>query len=188
MNPSAHSTGKTTDGSPAPWHRHPIVWLMIAIPASAVVMGVVIVTLAVTSEGSVVRDDYYQAGRAINVDLQGSRQAAELGVVAEFHGSPDTGWMLRVQQHERFEARPAERVNVLLAHPASASRDLEFDLPASGHGVWRGEIAAVEGRWLLTIKPSDGGWLMRGEVDLQHHDAGMIEVRAAPLGPRGEAP
>ena len=180
--------GSSADETPQAWYRHPIVWLIIAIPSSAVVMGVVIVTLAVNSPGSVVRDDYYQAGRTINVDLRGTRQAAELGVVATFHGSPDTGWMLEVSQGGSALAPHSAAVDVLLAHPTLGALDLEYSLRASSYGNWRGEIAPIAGRWLVTVTPRDGPWLLRGDVHLEDSADGSITVAAMPLGTRETTP
>lgn len=43
-----------------------MVWLVLAIPASAVVVGAIMLVLAITSNDGLVADDYYARGRAIN--------------------------------------------------------------------------------------------------------------------------
>jgi len=42
------------------WKREPLVWMLIAIPLSAVIMGVVMITLAIQSFSGLVVDDYYK--------------------------------------------------------------------------------------------------------------------------------
>lgn len=163
----------------APWYRHPIVWLIIAIPASAVVMGVVIVTLAINVPESVVRDDYYQAGRAINIDLRGTHRAAELGVTATLLGSPEDGWLLEVRQNQ---GRPADSpLEVLFAHPTQAGKDVEFSLPRTSSG-WSGMIEPMGGRHVLNIRSSEDHWLLREEVRLEAAADDSIKVRARPWG------
>lgn len=163
----------------APWYRHPIVWLIIAIPAAAVVMGIVIVTLAIRVPESVVRDDYYQAGRAINIDLKGTHRAAELGVTATLLGSPEDGWLLEVQQrHER----PADTsLEVLFAHPTVAGKDVEFSLPRRAQG-WSGLIEPLGGRHILSIRSTEDNWLLREEIRLETVENDSIEVQAEPWG------
>ena len=53
-----------------PWYREPWVWLMIALPASAVVGGIITIYLAVSTSDGLVVDDYYKRGKAINLDLR----------------------------------------------------------------------------------------------------------------------
>ena len=163
----------------APWYRHPIVWLIIAIPAAAVIMGIVIVTLAIRVPESVVRDDYYQAGRAINLDLKGTHRAAELGVAATLLGSPEDGWLLEVQQRQ---GRPNDRpLEVLFAHPTQADKDVAFSLPRTTQG-WSGLIEPIGGRHILSIRSTEDNWLLREEIRLETVDNDSIEVQAEPWG------
>ena len=64
------------------WMREPLVWLLIAIPSSAVIMGVVMITLALQSWSGLVVDDYYRKGKQINRVLARDRLAYELGLAA----------------------------------------------------------------------------------------------------------
>jgi len=72
-----------------PWHSYPLVWMMIAIPFSAVIMGVVMIWLAVDTDDGLVADDYYKQGLEINRVLSRDKKAAELGLSAiiEFDNS-----------------------------------------------------------------------------------------------------
>jgi hypothetical protein len=69
---------------PKNWKQEPLVWLLIAIPFSAVVMGVVMITLAIQSYSGLVVDDYYKKGKQINRVLARDRFAHELGLAARF--------------------------------------------------------------------------------------------------------
>jgi len=51
------------------WKKEPFVWMIIAIPSSAIIMGVVIITLAIQSWSGLVVDDYYRKGKQINLVL-----------------------------------------------------------------------------------------------------------------------
>ena len=55
MGPSQHSN----DSWPKrPWHKEPYVWMLLAIPGSAVAMGVVLLNLATSTYDGLVSDDY----------------------------------------------------------------------------------------------------------------------------------
>ena len=49
-----------------PWYRVPFVWLLISVPATSVVLGAIMITLAVLTDDGLVIDDYYQHGKHIN--------------------------------------------------------------------------------------------------------------------------
>ena len=55
--------------STRPWFREPWVWLLIALPASAVLGGMVTIWIAVDSDDGLVVDDYYKRGLEINKKL-----------------------------------------------------------------------------------------------------------------------
>ena len=46
-----------------PWQREPMVWMLIAIPASSVLVGMVMLWLAIASYDGLVVDDYHQQGK-----------------------------------------------------------------------------------------------------------------------------
>ncbi len=156
-----------------------MVWLIIAIPGSAVIVGAVMLTLAIVTPESVVREDYYQAGRAINIDLRETDTAADLGVTATFYGDEETGWLLEVHT-QRPPPDSGRSLDVLLAHPTLAARDLEAELHPDGSGAWIGTLEPLQGRHMLSIRPQGGGWLLRREVDLDLSGTRPIEVTALP--------
>ena len=65
-----------------PWHSYPLVWMMIAIPFSAVIMGVVMISLAINTDDGLVADDYYKQGLAINDVITLDKKASELNLSA----------------------------------------------------------------------------------------------------------
>ena len=73
-----------TQSTPGNWKREPLVWMLIAIPLSAVIMGVVMITLAIQSYSGLVVDDYYKKGKQINRVLARDKFAYELGLAAGF--------------------------------------------------------------------------------------------------------
>ena len=68
------------------WKREPMVWMLIAIPLAAVIMGVVMITLASQTFSGLVVDDYYKKGKQINRVLARDRLAQMARVVRDGRG------------------------------------------------------------------------------------------------------
>ncbi len=66
-----------------PWYRQPLVWMIIAIPLSAVIAGIYTFRLAVISDDGLVVDDYYRKGKEINLDLSRDKAALAHGLNAD---------------------------------------------------------------------------------------------------------
>jgi len=65
-----------------PWYSYPLVWMMVLIPFSAVIMGVVMIWLAIDTDDGLVADDYYKQGMEINRVIERDKKAAELELSA----------------------------------------------------------------------------------------------------------
>ncbi len=103
------------------WRQEPLVWLLIGIPLSAVIMGIIILTLAIQSWSGLVVDDYYRKGKQINRVLARDQLAYELGLAAD----------LRVLESGRIEIRfdpgvsviPGEHLELKLVHATRPGLD-----------------------------------------------------------------
>jgi len=73
---------EASSSSPRPWFREPWVWLIIALPASAVFGGIITIWIAVESDDGLVQDDYYKYGMEINKTLDRDKAAVQYELVA----------------------------------------------------------------------------------------------------------
>ncbi len=48
------------------WYRLPIMWLVIAIPLAAVIVGSILLTISIQTFDGLVEDDYYKKGKEID--------------------------------------------------------------------------------------------------------------------------
>ena len=78
MDPSQNNPSSATEKKP--WYRQPLVWLVIAFPAIAVVGGISLLILSINIDTGVVVDDYYKKGKEINMVLTRDKKAIELGI------------------------------------------------------------------------------------------------------------
>lgn len=149
----------------APWYRQFWPWFLIAIPAISVVGGVSVVVVAVRNADSVVADDWYKRGLAINVDLERERLAADLGISAAL--SVDGGGR-GVQVGLQGGATDGERALTLeLHHPTHAERDVVLGLVRGPDGAFHGTAPTdVRGRWHASLAPDNGAWRLAGTFSL----------------------
>jgi hypothetical protein len=58
-----------------PWYKQFWPWFLIIVPLTSMILSFTMLHLAFNGEDSLVQDDYYNQGRAINLDLHKIEQA-----------------------------------------------------------------------------------------------------------------
>jgi hypothetical protein len=141
-----------------PWYKYGFVWLMIGLPASAVIAGITTVFIATHEPDSMVVDDYYKDGLAINTVIEKDRRAIEmeLGARLEFGNS---GVRLYMQSPEPIAEGP---LTLKLIHPTRAEQDQQLVLVPFGDNYYEASglesLAAVT--WEVQIADNQGQWRM----------------------------
>ena len=144
-----------------PWYREPLVWLLIAPPAAAVLGGIATIYLAIATQDGLVVDDYYQQGKAINQVLQRDQAARAHGLRATLR--LDAG---------RAELRlvagaGAPELTLMLLHATRAAHDIRLTLDRAADGVYRAPLPALApGRWHAQLEGGD--WRLTGSTTLPH--------------------
>lgn len=158
------------------WYRHPLVWLVILLPASSVIGGVALLTIAVRNADDTVVDDWYREGRTINRTMADEEQARRFGVRAtlDFHALPS------VQLESRVPLPWPEQLTLKLRHPTIAARDHQLSLRHQGDGLYLGEQQIrPDVDMILTLSPENGYWRLqqRARLDDLHTvmDAGSAQ-------------
>ena len=141
-----------------PWYREPWPWFLISIPALAIIGGGVTLWLALHSNNSLVVDDYYREGRAINRVIARDQEAARLGLRARIDDGGD-GLRLTLQASAAATEFPAT-LRLRMVHATDAGRDREITLRALGPGSYlgAGEHLPTDSRWSLIIEDPALRW------------------------------
>lgn len=148
------------DGRARPWYRESWVWAVLAIPGAAVLMGIVMITLAVRSDDGLVADDYYKQGLAINQVIDRQERAKALGVAATVAFTPAHDGV-RVALAGRVA--PSASVRLLLVHPTRSGLDQVVELDPQPGGGLAGKLAPPSaGRWRLVLEDRAAGWRVSG--------------------------
>ncbi len=149
-----------------PWYRHGWVWFLVGIPASAVIAGSITIWIAVTQADSLVADDYYKEGRAINQRLEKDARAESLGVklTPELPRSADTSQKIFVTFSAAPGVTPPEAIRIRLSHPTIDRMDILVTLvPTPGaqnrYSTTVPDIAP--GRWYVQLEDDASSWRIK---------------------------
>jgi hypothetical protein len=145
-----------------PWYREPFVWLLIAIPLTAVIVGFVGLALAIRSDDGMVEDDYYRQGKEINRVLARDRAAADKGLEGrvELH---DPQRQIQIRLTARAEATIPDSVELKFLHATRAGIDRTLILPRQPDGLYRAPLPDLApGHWNAQLAAQD--WRLVGSL------------------------
>jgi hypothetical protein len=147
-----------------PWYRQFWPWFLISLPATAVVAGFVTLYLAASGSDTLVKDDYYKYGLAINQDLARVNRARELGIEAEVRYQPLHG-ILQVSANR--VAADVQELSVRLTHPTRAELDQSVALLRRADGAFEGSVVPLgPGKWHLDLLAPSGEWRLSGRFSV----------------------
>lgn len=156
-----------------PWYRYPLVWMLIAIPMSAVVMGVTMITLAVKTDDGLVIDDYYKYGKEINRQFARDRAALAQGLEGVLAIDPAQRRVSVDMSAHDPEALP-RALRLQLLHPTRAGLDQDLMLIQTGTGHYQALLSAdpPPGHWRIQISGED--WRIVGRIRLPAGDSARV--------------
>ncbi len=149
------------DASPSRWFREPMVWMVIAIPASAVVVGILMLVLSIQSYDGLVVDDYYTRGKEINRVLERDRLARQYAIGATLAMAADQ--VVLELRHDGRLVLPAT-VNLFFLHRTRTGRDRAMVLTAGPDGLFHGQVGEIPpGRFVVQLETMR--WRIGGEME-----------------------
>ena len=154
------------------WYKQFWPWFLITVPLASISMGVLIVYHALTTEHSMVSDDYYKEGKAINVSLQKKRMAKQLNLIAGL-ALDDESIIVKFKQ-----ALPPDPTAIKLDffHATLENKDFYVMLTRDAGGVYRGIMPKnPDGKWRVTLTPFDESWKIRQQVSFPINDEVLLE-------------
>ena len=148
----------------APWYKHFWPWFLIAVPTSSLIVGSMVIYLANTTSDSLVVDDYYKEGKAINANLDKEIRAKYLNISTDLLISE--GGSVRLQFHSGIP-KTGEALTLNLYHVTLKDRDMQTILTRDANGIYRGTFEQqIEGKWQASLLPFDQEWKIQQTVYL----------------------
>lgn len=144
----------------SPW-REPMVWLVVALPAVAVIGGITMVIVS-NRAGNIdaVPDDVKRTAQIQTTDLSPDERARQLGLGAVFRIAKDGVQVFPASG--TFDR--SQTLHLVLQHPNRSEEDLKVDLKPDELG-WSAPLD-VDGRhdWRLQLTSASGDWRLRGRL------------------------
>lgn len=157
------------------WYRNPLVWMMIALPASSVVAGISTVVIAFRVFDGVVVDDYYARGKAINVTIERDVAAQRRGLAAVANLTPGIGGVdgaggareaptaVEVTVSARDVAALPPVLKLAFLHATHGGADAHVELARMAAGLYRAALPPLApGKYYLQIEAED--WRIVGAL------------------------
>ncbi|HDZ57619.1 MAG TPA: hypothetical protein ENI17_06290 [Pseudomonas xinjiangensis] len=153
----------------APWYKQFWPWFILSILGLSVVLGLSLLFIAFTNQDSMVRDNYYKEGRAINMHLGRDNMARELNLSAAFSIDEVTG-EISLELNGDLGVNPAD-LQLDLVSPSHADRDRTIMLNRVGANQYAGQMSVgIQGRHYVDLSdpvlPGNDGWRLTDELEV----------------------
>lgn len=158
----ASLTSRTPVG---PWYREPWPWLIMLAPAAAIVGGISMVWLAITTNDGLVSDDYYRRGLEINRDLRRDEHASALKLEARARWDESDGRLSVIFASSAPGASVSEspQLQLRFAHRTRAGLDQTVPLSLTAPGRYEGRLVLpATGQWRVLLEDREGAWRLAG--------------------------
>lgn len=147
-----------------PWYKQFWPWFIIFFPFVSVVAGLTTVVIAINNADSLVADDYYKEGLAINQVLDRDRKASELGLSANIMLNRSTQQLRLILKSSQNISLP-EELQLSMLHPTQAERDKAWLLRHEQGDVYSTDTGSlVAGSWHIVLEPLDKEWRLAGRI------------------------
>jgi hypothetical protein len=176
-----------------PWYRYGWPWFLISIPFVSMALGGMMLYLGLSANNSLVVDDYYTEGKAINLRIERDRTAALLGLTATLTPTAEA-LVLEVSQSApvlpvslRDDAAAAsssfkwpEALQVRWVHVTQAERDGEAILQSVGGARYVAADVRLpgSGKYRVHVQPvDDAPWRLVSPL-VSFEDADSLKIPA----------
>ncbi len=157
------------------WYREPFVWMLIAIPLTAVIVGFVSLALAIRSDDGMVEDDYYRRGKEINRVLARDQAAVSHGLESRVE-LDDAHHELLVRLTASHIVTLPDNIELKFLHATRAGLDRSLILPRHADGTYRAPLPELAlGHWNVQLAAQD--WRLVGSLFVP--GARGLDIRSA---------
>ena len=168
--------------STPPWYRQFWPWFIIALPAAVVVASLTTVFIAFINADSMVNDDYFKEGMAINMRLEQDKLAEKLQLSARLRWDSATGdLMLDLStRHDNPQHQAQidllEQIQLQLNHPVQPQLDRQLTLTRVMPGHFKTSLSEpLTHRYYTRLLPlPDMNWRISGEMDFSEQSEAIL--------------
>lgn len=150
-----------------PWYKYFWPWFLIAVPVSSFIMAYFLVNFAANTNDSLVVDDYYKEGKAINTSMAKVEEARRLRIMTDLTVN---GGQVALEFHSGIPAT-GNALKLSFYHVTLQEKDFSLLLTRDANGIYRGFTEQdTNGKWRVSLTPLDDAWKVQQEVSLPRSD------------------
>ncbi|MFT4940031.1 MAG: hypothetical protein ACI88A_003082 [Paraglaciecola sp.] len=145
------------------WYKQFWPWFLIALPVISMIVSLNMLRFALNGEDSLVVDEYYKQGKAININLQKIEMAKKLNIKAQMRINDNS-----VELHFT-DGKPgsAAALNLVFYHATQKHKDTTFTLIKDASETYRALIDTdLTGKWQVSLQPHDELWKIQQTISL----------------------
>lgn len=147
-----------------PWYRQGWPWFLLALPATAVVAGIITLIIANWDWDGLVADDYYKQGQAVVMVVDKLERARSLGLTAQLR-LRDESVSVGLSSTQGSELPGKLYLNII--HRTRSGLDQQILLEKGPDALYTGTFAPLRaGRWWFQIEDESQTWRMNGTANI----------------------
>lgn len=144
-----------------PWYKEPFVWMLIGVPLSSVIVGSFFIYLAASTKDTLVRDNYYKDGLAINQELKWDQKAVASDIKLSLSVTSNTANISILNSR----LNTPNTLILKFSHPTLKEKDRDSYLQHSENGNFKGFIEELaDGRYYVMVESIEQQWRLRKSI------------------------
>ncbi|MDN4501472.1 FixH family protein [Alteromonadaceae bacterium BrNp21-10] len=157
-----------------PWYKQFWPWFLITVPIITVIMSGYLIVLAFNTEDSMVIDDYYKEGKAINLQLAKIKRAKALNIRGQLF-IEEQALRLSLDSNPPLDG---SALTLDFHHPTLERLDFSLLLTLNAKGEYTAPLeTTLSGKWSLTLSPFDNDWKLQQAVSLPRQGAIVLDTQ-----------
>ena len=132
-----------------PWYKEPFMVLILGIPLTAVIVGMIMLYNAVSGKDSLISDSYYKDGRMYTQNKTAINQAKSEMIGAQLLSNDDAGISLSISGN--LKQQPTI-LKAKFIHPTLDTLDQEVLLQQFPDGTYKGASEASYKKWTEALR------------------------------------
>lgn len=150
------------------WYKQFWPWFLIIVPLSSMVLSFNMLRLAFDTEDSLVEDDYYKEGRAINLSLNKLEEAKRRNISTSILFTA-SGVEVTINSGQLEDGAA---LTLDFFHATQSNKDFSVMLLKDASGRYRADIEQdVQGKWRVSLHPHDQSWKIQQTIGLPQTQA-----------------
>jgi len=146
-----------------PWYKQGWPWALIAIPVLTMIGAITTIIIASNTSDTLVHDDYYKKGLAINSRLERLELAQSMSIIAKVDIDSSTNLIsIKLSSDKNHPSQLSEEMSINFFHPTLKTKDQSFKLNLLSKNDYVAEIINLEpAYWHIQIEDNTQTWLLK---------------------------